>query len=47
MKGIEVNDDLSGIGTDLNTGSDPTPTYIEGYMVTYTGDIPSGWSDNC
>lgn len=46
-KGLEVNGLLAGMGWDVNSGTNATPLYIEGLMVTYEGDIPSGWSDNC
>lgn len=46
-KEIVVNDDLAGMGFDINSGSSAGPCIALRLRVFYTGDIPSGWSDNC
>lgn len=40
-------DPCSGIGFDINTGTIVAICQVERLIVTYRGDIPSGWSDNC
>lgn len=47
QKELSIENALAGLGSDINTGTNSTPCYAEGLMVTYTGDMPDGWSDNC
>lgn len=48
-KTLTVNDNLAGLGADINAGAGAgdVPAIILSYTIRYRGDIPSGWSDNC
>jgi len=47
LKEIDANEDIQGMGFDINSGQTATDVYCEKLRVFYFGDIPSGWSDNC
>jgi len=42
-----IDADADGLGADVNSGNVDGTSTLELMRVSYIGDIPSGWSDNC
>lgn len=47
FKSVGVNQSTDAMSVDANSGTNDTTVYITRVSVSYNGDIPAGWSDNC